>query len=319
MLLDLAATASPAEQETILLGAYAANCFEFFEAVKLAADPFIVFGVTKVAEILDGDDADGTFAFADFRRLCELLSSGALTDEAARLAIRRAAEFCHVPTWNLLYRRVLLKNLAVDTAVVGRVFAQLKSVPKRFLIPRFHCQMATATKKLPSGIRLLDVQLTGTRLLAVLGSRVSLFTADGVLYPCADLEQVLRPLASHLPAPLVLDGVQVGTGDYVLFDLIPFNEFRDRLCRKKQRERRFALESLQRTGAFGETRRVRVLPQVEIDFRTADGQTAFGDFNRRAIEHGYSAIVLKNPEANYVCKRTTAWMIRKSQIIAMNT
>lgn len=311
---QISTASSRIAKERIIIDAYANNCFEFFEAVRLAADPFITFGVKKVAKIMEDDGAVGTFTFADFRALCDRLYARTLTGEAARIALHEAAERCNVPTWNLLYRRVLLKDLSIDQEIFDHVLTRLGADALRYRIPVFRCQMATSSAKPQSGQRLLDVKLDGTRVLAVLGASVGLYTMDGAIMPCPELEQALHSLASHTPAPIVLDGVKIQTGEYVLFDLIPLADFRDRCCVKPQRDRRTMLELLQRSGVFAETRLVRVLPQVEVDFQTSEGQSAFIEFGRQAIEHGHSAIVIKKPDAPYVGKRTTAWIKYKCPI-----
>jgi hypothetical protein len=317
---QISAASSRVAQEKIILDAYGANCFEFFEAAKLAADPFISFGVKKVAEILEDDGAAGTFTFAAFRTLCNRLQARTLSGDAARLAIRAAAEHCHVGTWNELYRRVLLKDLGIDVSIINQMLARLGSDVDSFQIPIFRCQIPSVTNKPPpGGLRLLDVKLDGTRLLAVLGASVGLYTANGALSSCHDLETALHPLATRLPAPIVLDGVRIANGQFVVFDLIPLCDFRNRLCLRRQCDRRTMLEHLARSGAFSDTQLVRVLPQIEVDVRTDAGRNAFAEFNQHAISHGHTAIVIKKPEASYVGKRTTAWLIRKAESAVTNT
>ncbi len=57
--------------------------------------------------------------------------------------------------------------------------------------------------------------------------------------------------------------------------------------------------------------RVFVLPQIEVDLDCPAGQSAFADFNRQAILDGCEGIMLKDPDAPYVGKRTAAWLKRK--------
>jgi DNA ligase-1 len=72
------------------------------------------------------------------------------------------------------------------------------------------------------------------------------------------------------------------------------------------------LEVLQESGLWADTAgRVQVVPQIEVDFDTSDGQAAFAEFNRQAIHDGYEGVMIKDPDAPYACKRTTAWLKRK--------
>jgi hypothetical protein len=304
---------SDASREKIILEAYSQNCLEFFEATALAADPFATFGIKKVAEIIEDDGEVGTFSFTDFRNLCGALQARTLAGESARLAIRNAAERCHAETWNQLYRRVLLKDPAISPTVINTLLDRLGSDTEKFRIPIFRCQMATRTRKAPpAGLRLIDHRLRGTRLFAVLNRTVTLYEASGVVIDIPALEHALQPLALRVPAPIVLDGVQTETGAYVVFDLIPLADFRSGTSSKTQRARRTLLETLLRSGAFSETRLVRVLSQIEIDCHTAEGRKSFFEFNEQALQYGYTEIVIKKPEAPYFGKRTTAWLIRKA-------
>jgi ATP-dependent DNA ligase len=99
---------------------------------------------------------------------------------------------------------------------------------------------------------------------------------------------------------------------YAVFDILPLADFRMGHCSKSQRDRHAMLEMLQESGLWTDTAgRVQVVPEVEVDFDTADGQAAFAEFNRQAISDGYEGVMIKDPEAPYACKRTTAWLKRK--------
>ena len=147
---------------------------------------------------------------------------------------------------------------------------------------------------------------------------MTFYTASGEIFETPALEQALQALALRIPAPIVLDGVLTDNG-YIVFDLIPLADFRLGVSSKTQRVRRQMLEMLQRSGAFNETRLVRVLPQIEVNYETDEGRTSFFEFNRQALHHGYTEIVIKKPEAIYSGKRTAAWLIRKAEYTATNT
>src|ERR1700761_9047577 len=94
----LADAPSRSAKEKIILDAYAANCLEFFEAMRLALDPFVVFPVTKVASIIDDDGYVGELSFTEFQAMCQKLSSLDIPPDAVRQMIYQAAEKCHAPT-----------------------------------------------------------------------------------------------------------------------------------------------------------------------------------------------------------------------------
>jgi len=53
---------------------------------------------------------------------------------------------------------------------------------------------------------------------------------------------------------------------------------------------------------------IRCLDQAIIDLDTAEGQKLFRMYNKSAIENKYEGIMIKDPDAAYECKRSTAWL-----------
>lgn len=45
-----------------------------------------------------------------------------------------------------------------------------------------------------------------------------------------------------------------------------------------------------------------------VDLDTDQGQARFREINKQAIEGGYEGIMIKDPDAPYECKRSTAWL-----------
>jgi hypothetical protein len=316
VILSLAAASSRVRKDQILMDAYAANCLDFFESARLAYDPFINFGVKSVAEIVEDDGAPGSLTFAGFRLLCEQLQTQTLIGDAARHAVHMAAEQCHAVTWNALYRRILLKNLrVVEASEVNRVLHRLGALAMKHAVPIFRYQTATDSPANPTkGQYLVDVQISGERLFAVLDKTAMAYNSKGEKcesYP--QIEQALRSLAARSPRPTVMDGVLTATGEYVIFDMIPLIDFRAGLSAKTQRQRRTMLETLQISGVFSGSC-VRVLPQIEINFATDDGKRAFAEFTQQAIDQGHHSVVLKKPEAPYLGKSNRAWLRRRITI-----
>jgi hypothetical protein len=301
--------ASADDQDRLLLAAYSENRMELFTAIQLAADPFCDFGLTRVPEILEDDGALGSFSFADFHRLCVDLRSHACHGEAAKQAIRQAAEICHAETWNEVYRLILLHTPLADTAGFNRLIKRLGHSMRSYMIPRFAGQQAQAATKPINGRRLIDAKITGTRLFAIVEKGVHIRAADAIIREVPSVEHALQPLAAATPWPIVLDGVLTDQGIYFVFDLIPLAGFREGACDLVQSVRRGMLETLQRNGAF-DAKIVRVLPQVEIDFPVAANDSLYAEFTDHLRDAGYTSIVIKNPDAPYRGKRNSAWVIQ---------
>jgi DNA ligase-1 len=350
----LAATRSRSDKEQIILDAYMTNCHEFFIGCMLALDNLVSFGIKKVAEILEDDGAIGTLTFQDFLDLTTQLKTRALTGHAARDAIHAAAECCHFETWNRFYRRILLKdlNVGVDESTINKVLSKLRPAypdAAHYLIPVFKVQLAhdgedPAHQKKIHGKKLIDTKLDGMRVLAVMdkANQVNLFTRNGLLLDTfPEITAGLMKILERLPGSLVLDGELMSPRgfqhlmtlvkrkephpdtemvQYAMFDIIPLQDFRDSYCAKPQYERRAVLESLQENGLFSESRselghqRFYVVPQIEVDLDTVEGMSSFNDFNLRMIDSGYEGIMIKDPQAPYVGKRTTAWLKKKPWI-----
>jgi len=340
---SLANTNSRLEKEQIIFDAFMKGERNFFIGAKLALDPLISFGVAKVANIIDQSDDNGLFTFNDFLSLCSKLKKRELTGHAARDAINAAAEICHVDTWNLFYRRILLKDLkvGVEEKTINKVLnkiAQAYPEANDYIIPVFGCQLAMDgtdekhSKKM-IGNKIIQCKLDGSRFLSVLdkeSSIVTIFTRSGKINENFSLiKKGLENLLTHIPGSIVLDGeivsssfqvlmtqvnrkenVDTSDAKLALFDIIPLNSFKKGICNKTQLERHNMLTQLQESGLLSKTcgNLVYILPAVEVDLDTEDGQRVFNEFNKNAIESGFEGIMVKDPNAPYECKRTSSWL-----------
>jgi len=106
---SLASAKSRQNKDQIIRNAFLDGSHEFFVGARLALDPFTIFGLTKVAEILEDDLAPGDLSFGEFVDLADRIRQG-LTDSVARAALHEAAMRCNVSKWNLFYRRILLRT-----------------------------------------------------------------------------------------------------------------------------------------------------------------------------------------------------------------
>lgn len=347
----LAATKSRLDKEQIILDAFMHECHEFFVGARLALDPLVTFGIAKVAEVLEDDGDPGDYRFADFLDLTQKLRKRELTGNAARAAVHDAADRCHVPTWNLFYRRILLKDLDVGVTdkTINKVLKKLVAgypEAQQYLIPMFACQLAEngdnpKNEKKLKGRKLVDLKLDGVRTICVLdkdADTVTLFTRDGlVIENFPEVQEGLRKLLPILPGSVVLDSEMVHPKGFqqlmtlfqsksylpdmaevnlALFDLVPLHEFREGYCAKPQHERHRMLELLHENGLQSRTNgRAKVLPQIDVDLDTDEGRDSLDEFNRRAIADGYEGIMVKDPDAPYQGKRTVAWLKKKPVIV----
>ena len=347
---QLSGTSSRRDKEQIILNAFLDGSREFFRGARLALDPLVTFNVAKVAQILDEDDDPGSYSFEEFLELARRLRSRELTGHAARDAIHAAADRCHVATWNDFYRRILLKDLkvGVDEKTFNKVMQSLlPGYPEaeQYRIPVFRCQLAhdgeaPAHQKKVKGRKLIDVKLDGVRTIAALdrdNAAVTLFSRNGLVFEnFPELHQALQSLLPRLPGSVIMDGelvspqgfqhlmtlvrrkdyhADMASVRYALFDIVPLDDFRTGHCNKPQHERHRMLEVLQESGLWTQTGGlVYVIPQIVVDLDTEEGQRAFEDFNRQAIAEGYEGIMIKDPEAPYTGKRTSAWLKRKPVI-----
>ena len=339
------------DKEQIIFEAAMSGHREFFLGARLAFDILVTFGVNKVPAIAEEDlnpDDPGTFGFTDFLALTTSLSNRKLTGNAARDAISAAASRCHGPSWNGFYRRVLMKYLScgITEGTINKILNKMLIAHPEvgdLLVPVFACQLAidgqqeVHAKKI-HGKKLLDIKLDGVRLLSVLdkeSNTVIQYTRNGKRndnFP--NIRLGLESLLRLLPASVVLDGEVVGasfqdlmtqvnrkkpttdTAKLALFDIIPLEHFRAGRSALTQKVRHAELANLHTSGVLRETSQgaVYVVPKIEVDLDTPEGQTTYAEFNRQALESKFEGIMIKDPGAPYECRRWAAWMKKKPVI-----
>ena len=321
----LAATSQRREKERILREACHAGSDDFFVGARLAYDPLVTFGITKVAEIIEDDGAPGDYSFAEFFELANRLHRRQVADP--REAIHAAAARCDATTWNRFYRCILLKDLRVgiDAALLNKA---VRGYPQ-FSVPVFKCQLSRDGD--PSQLRgrkLVDTVLAGKRTLAMLDPETGLATlldCNGKSVPA--MQTSLQRLLARFPRAVVLDGM-LGLPDapqrlnavlraqdaeldalrFTLFDILPLADFRLGRCVKSQRERHAMLEVLQEAGLWNETNgMITVLPQIEVDFDSAADRQAFREFAQQALIAGHHSLMVKDPMAPYASTRNDGW------------
>ena len=324
-------------KEAILADAMNEGLDEFFEGVRMALDKLYTFGVQQVPERTDETPGQG-LTWGGFCELAVGLQKRTITGHAARDAIKLAMDVATTEQWNGFYRRILIKDLrcGVSEKTVNNVAKKLKK--EQYKVPVFECMLAHDSakhEKKIGGQVCLDKKLDGVRVLTVVdsdnGEIVSQYTRNGkTLKNFTHITSFIRSkiLETGNTRPMVLDGEivsnsfqdlmkQVHRKDNVeaddavlqLFDIIPLSEFKQGKSVLNLRQRHRYLEEYAKM--FNGFENIQVIPKVEVDLETEQGQQQFKDFNKEAIEQGYEGIMIKNPTAKYECKRSTGWLKQK--------
>jgi DNA ligase 1 len=317
----LAATPSTNDKKQIVMKAFMEGERDFFIGAKLALDPLTSFGVQKVAEIMEPDDTPNGLPFIDFLKLAHRLRRRELTGHAARDAIHAACARTDFDTWNLFYRRILLKDFkcGVSSSTINKVLEKLVQAhpeAKDFMIPIWSPQLATDgaddeglfLPKYRKGRKLLDVKFDGVRLVTILDTEkksVTQYTREGRVndnFP--HIVEALEKLLPHLPGSIVLDGeitagsfqelmeqlntkeVAAASTKLAMFDVIPLADFMKGECRIGQRGRHDILVALGTSDLFQSLvgHAAYVLEKVEVDLDTPEGNEAFEEFLRQTGE-----------------------------------
>ena len=317
------------------LGSGDAQCFLF--NCYQAYNPFYTFNVKQVPETAGLIHMPNPWP--RFWALLEDLRTRGISGHRARDAIQACAEQFDSDEWNLLARRVLIKDLrcGISEKTINKVVGKTE-----WKIPVFTCQLAQDSsdqqQKL-KGIKRLEVKLDGVRVLAVVqGHAVTLYSRNGKEF--ANFPQVAEAILEQRKAfqygrgtggNYVLDGEIVGesfqklmkqahrksdaktTGMvYHIFDIIPLDAFQEGEWKVAQDKRLEWVE--QARTALDETDCLRVMPGMNVDLDTAEGHDIMRRFAEASVEQGYEGIMIKDLDAGYRCKRTDAWMKWKPTI-----
>ena len=325
-------------KEEILRSEAISNNDELFEGMQLALSPYITFGVKKVP-IFSGKDGQG-LPWVAFKELCHLLSSRQLTGHDARDAIELALGASTASQWNNWYRRILIKDLrcGVSEVTVNNV---VSSIRPDYSIDKFSCMLAhdgAKHEKKIKGKKLLEIKLDGVRVLTIIdveSKTVTQYTRNGkLLENFSHITNALEQNIECFDRSYVLDGemisasfqqlmtqvhrksdVKATDAVLMLFDILPLSEFMNGKSTLGQKRRRKVLEGFRpvfeklslipamKTGCM-----IDIVPQIEVDLDTDEGRQQFNDYNKKAIADGFEGILIKSPDAPYVCKRSDSWL-----------
>lgn len=309
---------------------------ELFEGLKYCLDSLTTFGVKQIP--MASIDGPG-ISWDTFEGLLLQLKDRELTGNAARDAIQNMMELSLVDEWNFWYKRILDKDLkcGVNEKTVNNVVS--KQYPD-YAIPKFSCQLAHDSanhEKKVKGKKLIDVKYDGVRILTILypNGYVTQCSRNGkefVNFP--QIRNQFSQMAKYISEPYVFDGEIMGanfqelmkqlyrkdnvvTDDSVLylFDMIPLKDFQKGICHIPQSERLNNLQEWYDNNIFlALANFIQVVKQELIDFDTIEGQVKFKQLNETAINAGFEGIMIKDPDAPYELKRSTAWLKKKPVI-----
>lgn len=302
--------------------AFLYNCY-------LALNPFHVYGVKKVPESEALTDQENPWV--SFWGLCESLRTRSVTGGDARRAIDAMMVRFDSEQWNKMCRRVLIKDLrcGVSEKTVNKICGRTQ-----WAIPVFSCQLAQDSNDRPKdmqGRKRLECKLDGVRVLAVFnGNGCTLYSRNGKAFENFPqiqefLEEHRHLFAHDIGGRFVLDGEIVGesfqklmrqahrkldaeTTDmvYHVFDMIPLEDFERGHWNAQQHKRLTLLDRARERLA--KTDPVQIMPGLEVDLDTAQGQDIMRRFAEDAVTAGYEGILIKDLDAPYECKRSSFWM-----------
>jgi DNA ligase-1 len=309
------------------LGSANAQCFLF--NCYQAYNPFHVFGVRQVEETQGLVDRPNPWP--RFWALLEALRTRSVTGNAARDAIEEISKDFDSEEWNGLCRRVIIKDLrcGISEKTINKIVGKTD-----WRIPVFTCQLATDSNDHQSkmkGVKRIECKLDGVRVLALCTkNRVTLYSRNGKIFEnFPDIEQQLNlikhKISLETKGPFVLDGEIVGesfqalmkqahrkgnarTKDmtYYIFDVIPLVDFERGFWNAQQHKRTLML-SINQEHIESEPN-LRVMPGMDVDLSTAEGQDIMRRFATDAVADGFEGIMIKDVGAPYECKRTTFWL-----------
>ena len=307
----------------------------FQEAMVLALDPLITFGVGKRSIPFSYETTCSIFptqeklSWKTFVELCNKLISRELTGNAAFSAIEMAISKCTVDEWNFWYRRILLKNLdcGVSEKTINNVAKKAKI---KFRVPTFNCMLANdgaKHEKRMVGKCIVEYKYDGVRVIGIhQDGKCVLHSRNGkVLDNFPHINSAIENYMSGTDESMVIDGevmskdfqalmkqlnrkknVQTEDAYLAVFDMISLDEFKSGKSKLTQVERKKNLYGLEYHDGC--------LSPVDwciIDLDTIEGQKEYTEMNRVALEKGYEGLMIKPIDGLYECKRSYNWLKAK--------
>ena len=332
---DLQSDNSRLSKEEILSNHISDEVFQ--EAMVLALDPLITFGVGKKSIPYSSEPraylsslTKEKLTWKEFVDLCNKLISRELTGKEAFNAIEMAISKATVDEWNFWYRRILLKNLdcGVSEKTINNVAKKAKI---KFRVPTFKCMLANdgaKHEKRMVGKCVVEYKYDGVRVIAIhQNGKCVLHSRNGkVLDNFPHINSAIEDYMSSSDESVVIDG-EVMSGDFqalmkqlnrkkdvqtadaylAIFDMISLEEFRSGKSKLNQVERKAGLELLE----HNHNKCLRPVDWCIINLDTEEGQAEYTEMNRVALERGYEGLMIKPIGGLYECKRSYNWLKAK--------
>ena len=318
-------------KEAIIQAQAEAGNREFFEGLRLCYDAMITFGLKQIPEKKD-EDGSG-LDWDSFSLIITGFVNRELTGNLARDTVSKMMAAATKAEWNGWYRRILIKDMRAGFSenTVNKVVE--KQYP-HYAIPVFSCQLAHDSanhEEKVIGKKIIEVKLDGVRVITIVypDGRVDQFSRNGkelVNFPHVKAQFEAVAAEGGISQPTVFDG-EIMSGSFQdlmkqihrkssakandavlnLFDAITLVDFEKGESAATQTQRS---EWLKTWFAAHEAHlpNATVVAQELVDLDTVDGQIRYKEINALAIAGGYEGIMLKDPAAGYVSKRTVAWM-----------
>ena len=319
-------------KEQILAEAMESGIDEFWEGIQMALSPFVTFGLKQIP--ISEQDGQG-LSWDNFKQLAQALQNRSLTGNSARESVKLAMDVATKDQWNGFYSRILRKDLrcGISEVTVNKIAKKLKK--SNYSVPVFACQLshdsANHQSKL-AGKKLCSKKLDGVRCLTVIDHEqrtVTQYTRNGkVLENFSHITEYLSRFIDEFGRSYVLDGEimsssfqdlmkqvhrkdNVNASDAVLnlFDIIPLVEFKQGISSMGQRRRSAFLKNFE--NIFNDSGFITIVPQREFDLDSFVDEMEFRDYMKQMVAEGYEGIIIKDPDAKYECKRSTAWLKQK--------
>ena len=308
-------------KESVIARENKARNYEFFNGVEMALDKLRTFGLKQVPE--SKEDGVGILT-EDFMDIADLLEQRKLTGNEARERVQSLCDQATNDQWNHWYRRILIKDLRC-----GVTEKTINKQAPEYKVPVFECMLADDSKKHEKKMKgkvFLEPKLDGVRVLVICDvdkDEVTLYSRNGKELTNFPLIKVNfdTVMLEQLPQSYVFDG-EVMSDDFQslmkqihrkegaetdkavlhLFDCLPLNAFKNGKYKLPLDQRRKELSN------FKFPNNVEVVPHVEVNLDTQDGQDRFTDYNRMCVDKGYEGIMIKPTNGIYECKRSSLWL-----------
>jgi len=308
------------------LGSYSAECFLY--NCYLAYNPYFTYNIKQVPETQGLEHRENPWVA--FWGLCESLRTRSVTGNAAREAVKVVSEKFDSEQWNLLARRVLIKDLrcGITSKTLNKILGK-----SEWKIPTFEVQLATDSKGHPkklAGEVMIEPKLDGVRAIAIIYAtgNVMLYSRNGKEFAnfphiANDLSKIADTFRSHDTDALVIDGEITGKSFQELmrsatkkdhnatdsvfnvFDMMSLEDFKRGHCNRTQIDRLLALESVVNKVQM---QSVVMVKGKQINLDNEEAHKVMADYANTCVADGYEGIMIKKLDAPYECRRSTFWM-----------